>query len=270
MGTEEGNDDKPQDAVVRGQRTLPPAPPPLQTVFPPVSQPSPPYGSPYGYGSAMPPGIAMNQHGMPYEMTTGRAVYLQPPTMYTPRPMTHGIMTPPGLPFMPGHMHHHSTGSPDFLAPPHTPPRNGFIDPATGMPIFSFPRQSTRIEIRQPSDQDGKQLSKPYERRPSGLRPSAADFEPTRAASPYETSAYFQGADSLSATEVHGLNGVDNNSAIPNGHVSPEQVVDTGMMPYSPYQQQPYYYPYPQYYDMSHAQYEMYPTDPRASQAVYY
>ncbi|KAG6330549.1 hypothetical protein ID866_8541, partial [Astraeus odoratus] len=49
-----------QDAPSR--RTVPPVPPPLQTVFPPP-QPSPPYSSHYGYVSPLPPGIAVNQHG---------------------------------------------------------------------------------------------------------------------------------------------------------------------------------------------------------------
>jgi hypothetical protein len=53
-----------------------------------------------------------------------------------------------------------------------------------------------------------------------------------------------------------------------------EQSMENAMYGYSPYHQQ-YYYPeqygYSQYYDMSHVQqYEMYPTDPHATQAVYY
>jgi hypothetical protein len=53
----------------------------------------------------------------------------------------------------------------------------------------------------------------------------------------------------------------------------PEQAMEPTMYGYSPYHQQ-YYYPehygYSQYYDMSHVpQFEMYPTDPHASQVYY-
>ncbi|KAH7887345.1 hypothetical protein F5I97DRAFT_1951126 [Phlebopus sp. FC_14] len=242
-----------QEPPVR--RTVPPAPPPLQTVFPPP-QPSSPYSSPYTYGSPLPPGIAFNQHGMAYEVATGRPVYLQAP-VYTPRPMAHGMMTPPGLSYLSGHMHHHSTGSPDFLAPSHTPPMNGFVDHATGGPLFAFPRQSSRVEIRPPSSQTESKLSK-GQRRPSGLRTSAAAFEPSQpASSAADQYASHDGGDSFG--QVNG---------------SSEQHMDPAMLGYSGYPQ-PYYYPehygYSQYYDMSHMpQYEMYPGDPHASQAVYY
>ncbi|KAH7923651.1 hypothetical protein BV22DRAFT_1068315 [Leucogyrophana mollusca] len=254
------------------RRSLP-AVPPLQTVFSPPPQPSPPYGSPYGYGSPLPPGIVVNQHGMPYEVATGRAVYLQaPPTMYTPRPLAHGMMTPPGLPFVPGHMHHHSASSPDFLAPPRTP-INGFIDPATGGPIFSFPRQNSRIEIRPPSAQvDGKSSTKSF-RRPSGLRTSAAPFEPSRPASPTNLS-YFPDAPGSTTEESYPMPEAEHNGEAAQP-MQEQPIGPHSMMPYSPYQQQ-YYYPeqygYSQYYDMSQTpQYEMYPGDPHAHpQAVYY
>ncbi|KIJ69770.1 hypothetical protein HYDPIDRAFT_22934 [Hydnomerulius pinastri MD-312] len=255
---------EPQD-VPTGQRALP-VPPPLQTVFSP-QQPSPPYGSPYGYGSPLPPGIAVSQHGMAYEVATGRPVYLPTP-MYTPRPMAHGMMTPPGVSYMPGHMHHHSTGSPDFLAPPHTPPINGFIDPATGGPIFAFPRQSSRIEIRPPSSHADSKAAK-SQRRPSGLRTTAAAFEPSRPTSPVNETHPF-----TSGTERYSHDGLDAQGEA-NTTSTSEQPMDPAMFGYSAYQQ-PYYYPeqygYSQYYDVSHMpQYEMYHADPHhASQAVYY
>ncbi|KAH7907145.1 hypothetical protein BJ138DRAFT_1129381 [Hygrophoropsis aurantiaca] len=260
------------DSEPPNRRVLPTVPP-LQTVFSPPPQPSPPYGSPYGYGSPLPPGIMMNQHGMPYEIATGRPVYLQaPPTMYTPRPLAHGMMTPPGLPFVPGHMHHPSTGSPDFLAPPHTPPVNGFIDPATGGPIFSFPRQSSRIEIRPPSAQaDGKPATKTV-RRPSGLRTSAAPFEPSRPSSPSNQTYYADNSNSSTTNPYQASEATHNGEA---SQYMPDPSMNHSMMPYSSYQQQ-YYYPeqygYPQYYDMSQTpQYEMYPADPHAQhQPVYY
>ncbi|KAG2145761.1 hypothetical protein DEU56DRAFT_787790 [Suillus clintonianus] len=242
----------------------PSMPPPLQTVFSPPTQPSPPYGSPYGYGSPLPPGVAIGHHGMPYEIATGRAVYLQHPTMYTPRPLAHGMMTPPGLPYAP--MHHHSASSPDFLAPSHTPPVNGYIDPSTGNPLFAFPRQSSRVEIRSPSSHSElKQLKST--RRPSTLRTSAASFEPSRPASPNTESQTYQSSADHSAQD-------DASSSQANDQAMPEQAMEPTLYGYSPYHQ-PYYYPepygYSQYYDMSHVpQYEMYPTDPHASQAVYY
>ena len=242
--------------------------PPLQTTFTPVPRSSPSFGSPYTYQPALPPGIAMNQHGMPYELATGRAVYLQPPpAMYNPRPVMHSHVAPSGVSFVPGHMHHHSTVSstPDFVAhpTPHTPPMNGFVDPSSGMPIFSLPR-SSRIEIRAPTEQaDGKTSGKPFPRRPSGLRSNQMGFEPPTAAEdagdqrPMAESAYStpetNHPEGLRATGQPGVDGV--------------------MYPF--YQQQ-YYYPeaygYPQYMEVSQvAPYEMYSPDPRAGQsAVYY
>ncbi|KAG1735750.1 uncharacterized protein EDB91DRAFT_1144035 [Suillus paluster] len=229
-------------------------PPPLQTVFSQSSQPSPPYGSPYGYGASLPPGVAIGHHGVAYEIATGRPVYLQHPTMYTPRPLAHGMMTPPGLPYSP--MHHHSTSSPDFLAPPHTPPGNGFIDP----------NNCSRIEIRSPSSNSDLKPIKTG-RRPSSLRTSAASFEPSRPASPNTESQPYQSPEDPSAQD-------DASSSHANDQPMPEQAVEPTMYGYSPYHQQ-YYYPehygYSQYYDMSHVpQYEMYPTDPHAAQAAYY
>ncbi|KAF8838369.1 hypothetical protein BDN67DRAFT_971651 [Paxillus ammoniavirescens] len=255
-----------QQELPGGRRTLPPAPPPLQTVFTPP-QPSPPYGSPYGYGSPLPPGIAISQHGMPYEVATGRPVYLPSP-IYTPRPLAHGMMTPSGLSYMPGHMHHHPTGSPDFLAPSHTPPHNGFIDPATGSPIFAFPRQSSRVEIRAPAPQLDSNSSK-SQRRPSSLRTSAAAFEPSRPSSPTNEAQSF--VSGIIQYPPQDASGAHSEAIAPS---TSEQPMDPAMFGYSAYQQ-PYYYPgqygYSQYYDMSHMpQYEVYHTDPHASPAAYY
>ncbi|KDR84030.1 hypothetical protein GALMADRAFT_236622 [Galerina marginata CBS 339.88] len=251
-----------------------PALPPLQTTFspppPPPSQPisqrSPAYGSPYGYHPQLPMGVALNQHGIPFEVATGHPVYLQPPPMYNPRPLIPSHFSP-GI-FVPGHMHHSSAVSPDFLAQPpsHTPPMNGFIDPATGTPIFSFPRQTTRIEIRAPTEESGKLKSAP--RTSSSLRTTAAAFQPSRATTASENELYQQptSADAAGPAYEH-----------VNGHVSMEDASQAGipgMMPYPAYQQ-PYYYPehygYPQYVDMSQAgQYDMYSMDQAPQGTVYY
>lgn len=262
--------------------------PDLQTVFtppPPVSQPSPVYGSPYGYAPALPPGIAMNQHGMTYELATGRPVYLQPPPppMYNPRPIMHSHMPPPGLPFVPGHMHHHSHShtaiSPDFLAhsAPHTPPVNGFIDPSTGTPIFSFPRQTTRIEIRAPSeDFEVKSPGKPAVRRASGLRTTAVAFEPSRSSENHVNGYYPSIAtptDMSSLPSYGSVDGAEGSASGDDGHGNQHNMADPGMMAYPPYQQPYYYpeaYPYPPYMDMAPGQYEVYPTDPHIPQGTVY
>ena len=252
-----------QEAPVR--RNGPPAPPPLQTVFPPP-QPSPPFSSHYSYASPLPPGVAINQHGMAYEVATGRPVYLPP--AYTPRPLAHGMMTPPGMSYMPGHMHHHS-GSPDFLAPPHTPPIATFIDPSTGGSLFSFPRQSARVEIRAPSTSDMKSSIK-SQRRPSGLRTSAAAYEPLQPGSFSNGVASFPSSSSESYVAPNGLGDGTNPDTSPG-----LQPADPAMLGYSAYPAS-YYYPeqygYTQYYDVSHVpQYEMYHADPHhASQGVVY
>lgn len=242
--------------------------PAIQTSFtpppdPPMSQPSPAFSSPYGYAPALPLGIAMNQHGMPYEVATGRPVYLQPAPLYNPRPLMHSHMAPPGIPFVPGHMHHHSSATtPDFLPHPssHTPPVNGFIDPLTGTPIFSFPRQTSRIEIRAPTEEPGKP-AKSVSRLSSGLRTTAPSFRPSRSPENLENGYYH------SSHSDNGASLYENT----NGHASVE---DVGMA-YAAYQQ-PYYhmepYGYSQYMDMSQAgQYDMYNMDHQAPQgAVYY
>ncbi|THH28796.1 hypothetical protein EUX98_g5400 [Antrodiella citrinella] len=251
-------------------RPLQPVLHPIQTSFSPVPQPSPPYGSPYAYGP-MPPGVAMSQHGYPYEVATGRAVYLQPnppPAMYTPRPMMHASMGhhhSNSITFIPGHMHHSSVASvsPDFLSPhshPQTPPVNGFIDPMTGLPLFTPARQSSRIEIRAPGE--GKQKVPP---RPSGLRTTVSGSDVSSQSNGDVSSFFADSEESLTSQEGHhdshdSVPGVDEylQSRSSQGPAEP--------MPYPSYQQQ-YYYPehygYQPYVDPSQVvQYDMYRPDP--------
>lgn len=234
----------------------------IQTAFtPPLPHPSPVYGSPYVYPPPLPPGVAINQHGMTYELASGRPVYLQAPApMYNPRPVMHSHLNPPAMPFVPGHMHAHSAVSPDFLAQPapHTPPVNGFVDPSTGTPIFSFPRQTSRIEIRAPSENaDPKSPVKSL----STLRMNAAVFEPSR---PSESSVngYLPSYPMSSYTPINGAEGSPSGD---EGHGSQQHIPpDPAVMGYAHYSQ-PYYYPeaygYVPYMDMSQqaGQYEMYP-----------
>ncbi|EIM87902.1 uncharacterized protein STEHIDRAFT_167310 [Stereum hirsutum FP-91666 SS1] len=175
----------------------PPMLPPIQTVFSPVGHtPSPlPFGSPYSYPPALPypppPGVVLDQNGMPYDYATGRPVYFQPaplpaqPTqphhghhlshhsIYAPPMQPPGLPAPaplpprsvmpahmPGMPFVPQHFHHHSTvsPSPDFQVQqqePRGPPQYAPQGPGAGPPlgeIFVPPRQSSRIEIRRPGE----------------------------------------------------------------------------------------------------------------------
>ncbi|RPD66916.1 hypothetical protein L226DRAFT_498624 [Lentinus tigrinus ALCF2SS1-7] len=167
-----------------------PAPPvlhPLQTSFSPAPPPtSPPYGSPYGYAPALPPGVAVNPQGMAYEYATGRPVYIQPtpPPMFTPRPMMHAHHPSLGMPFVPSHLRHHSAASPDFLAQPPTP-LSSFVDPSTGVPIFSPARQRSRIEIRAPTEATDSQKSMRPTHQRSNLSTSVAFAAPEDLESPY-------------------------------------------------------------------------------------
>ena len=244
----------------QAERPAPPALPPLQTNFSPVPQTSPPpYGSPYAYAPALPPGVALNQHGMPYELATGRPVYLHqptPPPMFTPRPVMYTHTPHPSMsaPFVPAHMHHHShshsVASPDFLAQSHTPPMQ-FIDPSTGVPIFTPARQTSRIEIRAPTDSaDGKKSSS----RPSGLRVSSSET--------LETSQHAQEGASAPRSEGSASNGDSLQANPPMMHPGEPA-------PAMAYYPQQYYYPdpyaYPAYMDVSPQvmPYEMYPSDHR-------
>ncbi|TFY72337.1 hypothetical protein EVG20_g668 [Dentipellis fragilis] len=279
-------------------RPAPPALPPLQTVFSPMAAPSPQFGSPYGFAPtpALPPGIVLNQHGMPYEMATGRAVYLQQP-MYDVHPRgvlpPHMSMPPPPAPFAPQHLRHPSSMSvsPDFLAHPSPPPM--FAE----TPIFAPPRQSSRIEIRKPTaDPDTKKTTSP---RPSSLRSSVTSSTASTAAAasatPSNTSATAPAPraapPAVTSPQQHAMPEfyptLSPNYAVGSPEQGPPPPVDVQMMGYPQYQQQ-YYYPPEQYgyapppsaYDMQHrpVQYDMYappqpqpphPSDPRA-QPVYY
>lgn len=270
-----------------------PHPPPLPPIaipsFSPAPQPipqqSPSFGSPYAYPVALPPGIAVNQHGMPYEVSTGRPVFLPaagaPPSvqqpqsaLYTPPPPgIHHVPHAGAVPFVPGHMHHPSVtspahpyphhahshshhgsiGSPDFFAPHARPAAYAnIVEYSTGRPIFAPPRQSSRIEIRAPGE-DGKMGSAPPKTtspaHPSGLR--SGFVAPQEGMSPSTQSA---------EGNAH--------------HTAPPLHAQAPMM-YAPYAQQQYYYPeqygYQPYVDMSQMQqYDGYPPQEHVQQGVVY
>lgn len=264
---EEASASAPTEPSIAGPRPAPPVLPPLQTNFSPVNPASPTFGSPYAYPQALPPGIAMAHNGMTYEVATGRPVYLQatpPPPMYNPRPVMHAhIVSPPMPPFVPGHTPHHSMSSPDFYSHSPSPSFNGFIDPVTGQPLFTLPRQSSRVEIRAPTEHADRKAG--HAHRPSTLRSTVVGPDSAATEESSEQPKESDEAQRSGESEAR-VNG--------DGHPQAYQL-EPGMMLYNPYQQ-PYYYPeqygYPQYMDVSHMpQYEMYPVEaPPPQQAVYY
>lgn len=247
------------------QRSAPPVLHPIRTVFTPVAPQPQTYAAPYQYSPHLPPGIAMNSHGITYEIATGRPVYLQPtpPPMYDPRPVMH----PGAVPFVPGHMHHLSGHSADF-AHSQSHSMSGY-DPTTGMAMFSLPRQNSRVEIRRP---DGTYPTSPpvtaQAHRPSGLRTTVSaqdndcgfqDPQPQQSEQPYD---YYPSIANQPPGDGH---------ASPPPHIPPRSGggvqhpgLNPNVMAYQP-QPYPYYgypdYGYPQYVDVSQMGYEMY-SDP--------
>ena len=152
-------------------------PPHLQSTFTqPVPAPAPSYTPTYTYAPVpaptLPPGVALDAHGMPYELSTGRPMYLAaPPQVHTPVYM---------MPYP--HMHTHVQHR------PHASP-----DPS----LFAPPRQGSRIEIRRPDVPSATEDSRPtstqtqaHSSRPSALRTSASApaFIPSHAPEFYPSS----------------------------------------------------------------------------------
>jgi CASC3/Barentsz eIF4AIII binding len=221
-------------------------PPHLQTAFA-QSAPAPGYASPYTYAPVsaptVPPGVALDAHGMPYELATGRPLYLAapPPQVHTPV-----YMMP--YPHLPSHMQHRPHASPD---------------PS----LFAPPRQSSRIEIRRPdAPSEESRLSSTHPQthmsRPSALRTStsAPAFIPSHAPGSQPPPAPHEFYPS------------------PPPEV-PAAPAPAAVMGYAAYSQPPYYaygaaegyaYPPPQF-----VEYDAYGADlrgaaPAATQAVYY
>ena len=255
--------DAPQSPA-ESQRPPPPVLPPIRTAFTPVAPQPQTYAAPYQYPPQLPPGIAINSHGITYEIATGRPVYIQPtpPPMYDPRPVMH----PGAVPFAPGHMHHISGHSADFThSRSHS--MSGY-DPVTGLALFSLPRQNSRIEIRRP---DGSIPISPLvtaqAHRPSGLRTTVAVqdndsgfLEPPQVQQPEEPSDYYPSIADQRPGDGHALSPPHVDPRSSNGIQHPG--LNPNVMAYQP-QPYPYYgypdYGYPQYMDMSQMGYEMYP-----------
>lgn len=149
------------NAQVNGDAPVPEEPvlstssqPPQLSAAPPMPvlspfQPSSSYASPYiyaGHGLPLPPGIAISENGVTYEIATGRAVYLQTP----PPPPPHVSLQAPVFnprPMPISHGHHNSMS---FVNPmPLSVSPSGFLSTP---PLFALPRQSSRVEIRAPGD----------------------------------------------------------------------------------------------------------------------
>jgi CASC3/Barentsz eIF4AIII binding protein len=141
-------------------QTVPPSAPSYTSTYtyPPVSAPT------------LPPGVALDAHGIPYEVSTGRPMYLAAPQVHTPV-----YMMP--YPHMQSHLQHR----------PHASPNPS---------LFAPPRQGSRIEIRRPdvpsATEDSHLTStqtQTHNSRPSALRTSASApaFIPSHAAAtPHE------------------------------------------------------------------------------------
>jgi hypothetical protein len=222
-------------------------PPHLQsTLMQPVPVPAPSYTSTYAYppvsAPTLPPGVALDAHGMPYELSTGRPLYLAaPPQVHTPV-----YMMP--YPHMHSHVQHRPHASPD---------------PS----LFAPPRQGSRIEIRRPdvpsAPEDSRLAStqtQTHTSRPSALRASASApaFIPSH-------------AGALASHDFY---------PSPPPEVGPASGA-AAVMGYAAYPQPPYYtyggpegyaYPPPQ---PQFVEYDAYNVDPRVggsapTQAAYY
>ncbi|KAF8260616.1 hypothetical protein EI94DRAFT_1811419 [Lactarius quietus] len=216
-------------------------PPHLQTTFAQPPPAAPGYASPYTYAPVpaptMTPGVALDPNGMPYDLATGRPLYMAAPAQ-VPTPV---YMMP--YPQMHPQMQHRSHASPD---------------PS----LFAPARQSSRIEIRRPdgssASDEARLLSHFHASRASTLRASASApaFVPSQTQVPPPSAPH----------EFY---------PSPPPEVTPAPA-PTAVMGY-PYAQPPYYayaapegyaYPPPQFVD-----YEAYAADPRGgapTAAVYY
>lgn len=148
-----------ENSTVSPQDLRPSMVPVLQAT--PPFQPSPSYGSPYPYattsGPPLPPGIAISEDGVTYEIATGRTVYLHTPPPPPPPPMQIPVYNPRPMPMHPSHH-----GSVHFL-PPHAHGHASSMSMSVSPPaflaspsMFALPRQSSRVEIRAPGEEKGK------------------------------------------------------------------------------------------------------------------
>jgi hypothetical protein len=269
---------------VQREQSVPPPPVPEQV--PHLSQL--PYGSPYGYPTPLPPGVAYNQMGIPYDMATGRPMYIPPPqpmfNVVNPRPMMH----PAGMAFAPGHIRHQSTVE---YTQQHTPTPSEAPSEAS-MPAPPMSRQNSAVSIRSPVEAVKTAARAGHQRAQSMLRVSASEFKPTSLPLIYSQETKDPDSAKTAATQTEQMQlPLTSESGMPQPDPDmlmsqslpqdPDPMhyggVPPNMMMYNPYQPQYYYAPdaygYNPYIDMS--QYgEMYPGAPPESQhhggTVYY
>lgn len=136
--------------------------------------PPPGFGTPPGGPMPLPPlppGVALDPRGMPFELATGRPVFLQAPVHYGG--------------FMPGHAHQHSMSIGGHAAHPMS------MGLAADPTLFAFARPA-RVEIRAPGDEgvpreDGDSAEKKAREKAGGnakLRTGAVAFVPGTPAAP--------------------------------------------------------------------------------------
>ncbi|KAF7352471.1 Btz domain-containing protein [Mycena venus] len=116
-----------------------PPPPGFSTHTPP-----PGFGTPPPFNAPLPPGVALDARGMPFELASGRPVVLQAPVPPVPVPVMYGAPYP-------GHHHAHSMSMGHAHHPSMSISGHGH-HPSIGGPdpsLFSFARPG-RVEIRAP------------------------------------------------------------------------------------------------------------------------
>ncbi|KAJ7639229.1 hypothetical protein FB45DRAFT_905026 [Roridomyces roridus] len=163
---------------------------------PPPGFGTPPFGAPQPLPyAALPPGVALDARGMPYEVASGRPVYLQPPPQ-------------PQQTWYPGHGHSMSM------------PMMGMADPS----LFSFARPG-RVEIRapgalgkgqaplspvSPKDENGDAGDggrSPVEAKKRLLRTGAAAFVPSHSVAPSLSMVNGDGGESYGSEYGGGAGG---------------------------------------------------------------
>ncbi|KZO98135.1 hypothetical protein CALVIDRAFT_554183 [Calocera viscosa TUFC12733] len=209
---------KVMDALPESVRSEVAPPPHIQIPHQPYPQ--------YGYSMALPPGIAMDENGVCFEVATGRVVILQQPApspMYHPRP---GAAISAG--FVPPHLRAMQNHSPDNFAPSPfsdgmqpTPPEGYPYPDQSGGAYFAQRRSSGAVSIRSPTEPSsgGKSTS----HAPSSLLRAAvhaAPFQPNRAMvspqnAPYmPRPGYFTTGYDVSPVRVNGPSSLPDDPAI--------------------------------------------------------
>jgi hypothetical protein len=213
--------DKPANAPPPAARQD--APPPAHIQIPPQPYPQ------YSYGVPLPPGVAMDENGVCFEVATGRVVILQQPA---PSPIYHpraSASLPGGS--LPLHLRAlqnraMQNPSPEGFAPlpfaegvQPTPPEGYPYPDQPGMPYFAQRRPSAALSIRSPTEQPSISTklgsSSPAS---SSLRAAvhAAPFQPTRplSASYVPNPGYFAQGYEISPVPINGASALPDDPAI--------------------------------------------------------